>query len=297
MPLRLSMRFRGCVAVFVGMHLALGMLWGQQASPPVFYVGGTIGGGMSNLVNQNTFGFPKMSYRPEVVTRYGFQAGVAFRPWSKVQLGIERYQVRYNFRDTYASMSTIPQAELQKMVGMQLLTLSLTYRQHWIPRELSSVGTLKTIELELKKRHGFFLFGGPQFSLIRQAEVAFQMRTPGNENSWREVDIPEVKLLFDQYVPVDEIPNQLPEDARDLYTKGIFSLMGGVGWQMNLAPGFSATLEVSGSLSLNDFNSRERDGDGRYLWRRQVYSASNPKGYFQSTIYFMTVGANLYYSF
>lgn len=252
---------------------------------------------MSNLINQNNYGFPKMNYNLEVVTRFGFQGGVALRPWSKVQLGLERTNTRYRFMDSYSSMSTIPNGDLSKTVSMNLLTISLSYRQHLIPSELSEVGTIKTIELELKKRHGIFVFVGPQFSFFQQVDIAYQMRVGSTENPWNPVDLHEVKLLFDAYVPVDQIPDRLPEDGKELYTSGIFSLFGGVGWQMNLAPGFSAALEVAGSFSLNDFNSGARDTDNRYLWRRQVYSASDPKGYFQSTLYFMTIGANLYYTF
>lgn len=280
------------------------LLWFSAWTPvsgqfynPYFYVGGDVGGGFSNMLNQNNYGFPKMGYIPAIVTRYGMYGGVALRPWSRVQAGVHWQKAGYRFADSYASGSTEPNVDLRKQVDFQLLQVSLTYRQHLIPRDLAYVGTEKTIELALRQRHNVYMFLGPQFSFFRSAQVAYQKRNSGTGGTWQPADLEDIKPAFDNYVPVEEIPDRLPEDSRDLYKSYILSLLGGLGWQMNLSPEITACLDVSGSISVNDFNSGDRGPEGGYLWRRRVHSGTDPKAYFPSTIITLVISAGIEYRF
>lgn len=47
------------------------------------------------MLNQNNYGFPKMSYKPEILTQFGGHIGLAIRPWSKVQAGVQIQNARY----------------------------------------------------------------------------------------------------------------------------------------------------------------------------------------------------------
>jgi hypothetical protein len=268
-----------------------------QFYKPSLFLGLEVGGGASNLLNQNNYGFPKMGFAPAVVTQYGLQAGVALRPWSRIQAAVHWQNAGYSFSDSYASGSTEPTLDLRKTVDVSLLHLSFTYRQHLIPRELSYVGTEKTIELAIRQRHSAYVLAGPRLSFFRKADVAYQKRNDATGKTWQPADILDIKPAFDNYVPIDLIPDHLPEDGRDLYRSMILSLLGGVGWQMHLSPGFLAHLEAVGSISVNDFNSRARGPDGSYLWRRRVYSGQDPKAYFPSTMMTLVISAGLQYSF
>ncbi|MBP6184711.1 MAG: hypothetical protein KA479_07190, partial [Saprospiraceae bacterium] len=243
------------------------------------------------------YGFPKMSYKPEILTQFGGHIGLAIRPWSKVQAGVQIQNARYLFTDSYASASTEPNIDLRKTVSFSLLNISLTYRHHLISSELTYVGTEKSIELALQKKHSFFLLAGPQLGIFRSVDVQFSKRNAGTGNTWQASDLKDIKPAFDNYVPIDLIPDQLPEDRKDLYQSMVLSLLGGVGWNMHLAPGFSATLEASASITLNDFNSSDRNNDGTYIWRRRVYSGEDPKTYFSSSILNFTLGVGMHYTF
>ncbi len=289
--------FPSVVLVLLLLASSFDRAFAQFGPPPAFYIGGSVGGGLSNMLNQNNYGFPKMSYKPEILIRYGGHIGVAIRPWSKLQAGVEAQQVRYLFADSYASASTEANVDLRKTVAFSLLNFSLTYRHHLISSDLAYVGTEKSIELALKTKHSFFLIAGPQLGLFQSVDVQYSKRNQETGNTWQEADLKDIKPAFDNYVPVDLIPDQLPEDSRDLYKTVIFSMLGGFGWNMQLAPGFSATLEATGSISLNDFNSSERGSNGSYLWRRRVYSGEDPKTYFPSTILNLTLGVGMHYTF
>ena len=113
----------------------------------------------------------------------------------------------------------------------------------------------------------------------------------------QSADLIDIKPGFDAYVPVDEIPDHLPEDSRDLFQETILCLIGGLGWNMVLAPGFEITLEAQGFISILDLNSTERDQQNRYLWRRRVYSASDSEAYFPSSLQSLTLNAGIHYTF
>jgi len=282
--------------IALGLCLALFPARGQFYKPSVYF-GAEVGGGVSNLLNQNNYGFPKMGYIPAVVTRYGLTGGVALRPWSRIQAGVHWQKADYRFADSYASGSTEPTVDLRKNVDLRLLHISLTYRQHIIPRELTYTGNEKTIGLAIRQRHSAYVLAGPSLSFFRNAEVSYRKRNAATGNTWQPADILDIKPAFDNYVPIDQIPDRLPEDGRDLYRSWILSLLGGVGWQMHLSPGFMAHLEAIGSISVNDFNANTRGTDGSYLWRRRVYSGQDPKAYFPSTMLTLVFQAGLQYSF
>lgn len=285
------------ILLFVLSYYGTTSLRAQIGPAPTFYFGGSVGGGLSNMLNQNNYGFPKMSYKPEVLIQYGGHIGVAIRPWSKLQAGVQIQNARYLFTDSYASASTEPKIDLRKTVSLSILNISLTYRHHLISSDLTYVGTEKSIELAMQKKHSFYLLAGPQLGIIRSVDVEFSRRNDRTGNTWKESDLVDIKPAFDNYVPVNIIPDKLPEDKKDLYQSAILSLVGGFGWNMHLAPGFAATLEASASMSLNDFNSSDRDSEGNYLWRRRVYSGEDPKTYFHSSILNFTLGVGMHYTF
>lgn len=281
----------------------LWLLWpgGQtleaQFIKPRVYVGAMVGGGFSVILNQNTYGFPEMDYKPAVVSQFGGHVGLAMRPWSRLQLDVQIFNGIYKFNEDYSSSSTEGDISLRKQIDFTLINIPLTYRHYLVDPDISVVGTEKSIALALQKKHTFFVIVGPQITRFRKADVAFQKNSSATGFKWEPADLIDIKPGFDAYVPVDEIPDHLPDDTRDLFQETILCLIGGLGWNMVLAPGFEITLEAQGFISILDLNSTERDQQNRYLWRRRVYSGTDPEPYFPSVLQAATLNAGVHYTF
>ncbi len=273
-----------------------GSVWGQFAKPHV-YIGASVGGGLSAIINQNTYGFPEMDYKPAVAYQFGIHAGLAVRPWSRLQIGYQFFNATYKFNEEYSSGSTEGEIGLRKQIEFSLINIPLTYRHYIIDPDLAYVGNDKTIALALKKKNTLFIIVGPQITRFRKADVHFQKRSSATGFKWQPADLIDIKPGFDTYVPVDEIPDYLPDDTRDLFQKTILSLIGGLGWNMVLAPGFEISMEAQGYISIMDLNSSERDQQNRYIWRRQIYSGTDPESYFPSTLFSLTLNAGVHYTF
>ncbi len=268
-----------------------------QFAKPHFYIGANVGGGLSIIVNQNNYGFPEMNYNPAIATQYGVHAGLAMRPWSRLQVDYQRYQATYKFQETYSSSSTVGTISLRKQMDITLINIPLTYRHYFVDQELVDVGNEKSISIALEKRNTFFILLGPQITRFKKASVTYQMNSGATDFKWQPADLIDIKPGFDQYVPVHEIPDHLPSDGSDLFQETILCLVGGLGWNLILSPGLELTLEAQGYISVLDINSSERDQQNRYLWRRRVYSASDPDPYFPSSLQVLTLNAGIHYTF
>lgn len=268
-----------------------------QFIKPRVYAGALVGGGMSVTLNQNNYGFPEMDYKPAVISQVGGHIGLAMRPWSRLQLDVQIFSGSYKFSEEYSSNSTEGIISLRKQVEFTLINIPLTYRHYLVDPDISAVGTEKSMALALQKKHTFFILIGPQITRFRKADVAYQKNSSSTGFKWQPADLIDIKPGFDAYVPIDEIPDHLPDDTRDLYQETILCLVGGLGWNMVLAPRLEITLEAQGFMSLLDLNSSARDKQNRYLWRRRVYSASDPEAYFPSVLQSVTLNAGIHYTF
>lgn len=268
-----------------------------QFMRPHVYVGASVGGGLSAIINQNNYGFPEMNFGPEVVTQYGAHVGIALRPWSRLQVDYQRFNATYNFQESYASSSTDGVISLRKRIEISLVNIPLTYRHYLIDPDLVYAGNEKSISIALQRKNTFFLILGPQVTQFSKASVTYQKNSAATGFKWQPADLIDIKPGFDSYVPVAEIPDYLPTDSRDLFQETILCLVGGFGWNLILSPGLEITLEAQGFISVLDINSSERDQQNRYLWRRRVYSVSDPDPYFPSSLQVVTLNAGIHYTF
>ncbi len=268
-----------------------------QFTRPHVYIGISIGGGFSAIVNQNNYGFPEMNYGPEVITQFGGHMGIAIHPWNRIQLDYQIFNARYNFEEHYSSNSTEGEIYLRKQIDLTLINIPLTYRHYLIDTDLASVGNQKTIGIALKRKNTFFVIVGPQITLFRKAKINYHKNNASTDFKWKPADLIDIKPAFDQYVPVDKIPDHLPIDGRDLFQNTILCLRGGIGWNYNLSPELEITLEVAGFISLLDLNTTERDQQNRYKWRHRVYSISDPDPYLPSSLQTISLNASLHYTF
>ncbi|MCF8237527.1 MAG: hypothetical protein K9I85_05185 [Saprospiraceae bacterium] len=270
---------------------------GAQFLKPHVYVGASVGGGLSIIVNQNNYGFPEMNYNPAIATQYGVHAGLAMRPWSRLQVDYQIYRSSYRFSESYSSSSTDGILSLRKQIDITLVNIPLTYRHYIINPDLIYAGNEKSISIALQRKNTFFVLVGPQISSFKRASVTFQKNSAATGFKWQAADLIDIKPGFDGYVPIDEIPDHLPEDSRDLFQKTFLCLVGGVGWNLILSPGLEITLEAQAFFSLLDINSSDRDLQNRYLWRRRVYSASDPDPYYPASLQVLTLNAGIHYTF
>lgn len=268
-----------------------------QFAKPHVYTGASVGGGMSIIVNQNNYGFPEMHYTPAIATQFGAHIGLAMRPWSRLQLDYQIYNASYKFNESYSSASTDGLLSLKKQIDFTLINIPLTYRHYLIDSDLIYAGNQKSISIALQRKNTFFVLVGPQITRFKKASVSFQKNSSATGFKWKSVDLIDIKPGFDQYVPVDEIPDHLPDDGKDLFQETILCLVGGVGWNLILSPGLEITLECQAFFSILDINSSARDKQNRYLWRRRVYSVSDPDPYYPASLQVLTMNAGIHYTF
>ncbi len=243
-----------------------------------FYVGLVLGGGLSAILNHNTFGFPKMDYNPSGVQLYGINAGFAPKPWNRFQVGINYCRGEYNYSDTYGpySMSTESGMDMQKRISLELVQIPFTYRHYLFNQDKLMAIKKREAREELTRSDIFYVLGGIQVSIVRKGDMRISKKSEVTDGKWAEVDLIDLKPVFNSFIPVSKIPDYLPEDRTELFNPMLLEVMLGLGWNKKLGPRFDIGLECYGTISLTDVNSSNKSASGSYAWRRPYYLRGKP---------------------
>ncbi|HRW75460.1 MAG: hypothetical protein H6568_15060 [Lewinellaceae bacterium] len=266
---------------------------------PRWSIGFAGGGGVSAILNHNTFGFPELDYEPSAIQTVGLSVGYAPKPWGRVQLGMQIGRADYTYSEVYGPYEgcTETPISIRKEIGLQILQIPLTYRHYFFNEEKVLAFNQAESRRELEKPRLFYLLGGFQVTVIRDASLVLSKNSPSTGNTWQEVDLLDIKDGFDCFVPIYELPDHLPEDRSELFARATFDAVLGAGLVMKLGPDLDIGLEGRGAVSLSDLNTATRNRDGSYAWRYQVHSTSDPEPYAQAFLGSATLFAVLNYSF
>ncbi len=277
------------------------ILMGQnlQKEQPKWYVGFAGGGGVSAILNHNTFGFPELDYRPSPIKTLGVSVGYSPKPWGRIQLGIQIGRADYTYSETYGPYEDCTETpiSIQKEFGLNVMQIPLTYRHYFFNEEKLLAYNLAESRKELSKPRLFYLLGGFQVTMIRDANLALYKKSSATGNTWQAVDLIDIKNGFDCFVPVALLPDHLPEDKKELFAKATFDAVLGAGLVMRLGPNLEIGLEGRGTISLSDLNTATRDIGGSYAWRYQIHSSSDPEPYTQAYMSSLTLFGVMSYSF
>ncbi len=264
--------------------LTMGAIWSNplQAQDGTdqqsFYFGFALGGGLSAILNHNTFGFPKMDYNPSGVQLYGLNVGFAPQPWNRFQVGLNYSRGEYNYSDTYGpyAMSTESGMDMQKRISLELIQIPFTYRHYLFNQDKLMAIKKMEVREELTRTDVFYVLGGVQVSIVQSGNMRISKRSESTDGKWAEVDLIDLKPVFNSFIPVSKIPDYLPEDRTELFNPMLLEVMFGAGWNKKLGPRFDIGLECYGTISVTDVNSSNKAATGGYAWRRPYYLRGKP---------------------
>ncbi|MCF8237528.1 MAG: hypothetical protein K9I85_05190 [Saprospiraceae bacterium] len=278
-----------------------GQMTGQPLSKtgPRWSIGFAGGGGVSAILNHNTFGFPELDYKPSAIQTVGLSVGYAPKPWGRIQLGMQIGRADYTYSQAYGPYEgcTETPISIRKEIGLKVLQIPLTYRHYFFNEEKLLAFNQAESRKELAKPQLFYLLGGFQVTVIRDAGLVLSKNSSSTGNNWEVVDLVDIKEGFDCFVPIDELPDHLPEDRKELFASTTLDAVLGAGLVMKLGPDLDIGLEGRGVVSMSDLNSAARNLDGRYTWRYQIHSSSDPEPYTQAFLASVTLFGVLTYSF
>ncbi len=242
------------------------------------YIGFNIGGGLGAILNHNTFGFPKMDYNPSGVQMVGINLGFASMPWNRFQIGLNYSRGEFKYSDTYGpySLSTESGMDMQKSISTQFIQIPFTYRHYLFNQDKLMALKKREVREELRRPDVFYVLGGIQLSILQKGDLRISKRNAATENKWADVDLIDLKPVFNSFLPVSKIPDYLPENRNELFNPLILEVLLGAGWNKKLGPRFDIGLEVYGSISVTDVNSSNKATDGGYAWRRPYYLRGKP---------------------
>lgn len=278
-----------------------GELPGQtlQKEKPRWHIGFTGGGGISSILNHNTFGFPELDYHPSAIQTVGVTIGYAPHVWSRIQIGILFSRADYTYSETFGPYEgcTETPMSIRKNISLDLVQIPLTYRHFFYNEEKLLAFNQAESKAELSKPRLFYLLGGLQVTFIRDADLHLSKNSPSTGNQWVEADLVDIKSGFDCFIPVEDFPDHLPEDRSDLFAQATLDAVLGAGLVMKLGPNLELGLEGRGTVSLSDLNTNSRNPDGTYAWRRKIHSTSDPEPYAQAYLASASLLAVLNYAF
>lgn len=246
--------------------------------PPRFHLGLGVGGGISAIFNHNTFGFPKMDYNPSGMQVLGLNAGFSPQPWNRVQVGFQWMRGEYRYSDSYGVYvrSSEPEMDLEKTISLSYFQVPVTFRYFLYDQNKLMALRRREVMEEMNRENVFYLLGGIQVSFLRRGDMRLSKRGPATDNQWREADLADLKPVFDSFLPVSRIPDALPPDRSELFSRFLLEGMLGIGWKKKLGPRLDLGLEGYGTISINDVNSGNRAPDGSYAWRRPYFLRNKP---------------------
>ncbi len=266
---------------------------------PRWVIGFAGGGGIAAILNHNTFGYPELDYKPSAIQTVGGSVGYSANPVSRIQLGIQVGRADFTYSQAYGPYEgcTETPISIRKQIGLKVIQIPLTYRHFFFNEEKLFAFNQATSKAELAKPRLFYLLGGFQATIIRDASLILSKNSSSTGGKWQEVDLVDIKDGFDCFVPVDEFPDHLPADRRDLFTKMTLDAVLGMGLVMKLGPNLDIGLEGRGTVSLNDLNTDARNPDGTYAWRQKIHSTSDPEPYSQAYLGSLSLLAVVNYTF
>lgn len=246
--------------------------------PQRVYLGLGVGGGISAIFNHNTFGLPKMDYNPSGVQTLGINAGYAPQPWNRIQVGFNWMRGEYRYSDSYGvyARSSEPEMDMAKSISVSYFQVPVTFRHFLYDQNKLMALRRREVMDEMNRENVFYLLGGLQFSFLRTGDMQIRKRSAATGNQWRNADLADLKPVFDSFLPVSRIPDALPEDRRELFSRFLIEAVVGIGWKKKLGPSLDLGLEGYGTISINDLNSAARATDGSYAWRRPYYLRNKP---------------------
>lgn len=278
-----------------------GACFGQSLKKerPRWYIGFAGGGGISAILNHNTFGFPELDYHPSAMQTVGATVGYASHPWSRIQVGLQLGRADFTYSETYGPYAgcTETPMSIRKNIALEFVQIPLTYRHFFYNEEKLLAFNQAESKAELSKPRLFYLLAGFQMTFIRDANLVLSKNSPSTGNQWVEADLVDIKGGFDCFIPVDDFPDHLPADRRDLFAKMTLDAVLGMGLVMKLGPDLDIGLEGRGTVSLSDLNTSRRNPDGRYAWRQKIHSTSDPEPYAQAYLASASLFAVLNYAF
>lgn len=246
-----------------------------------FTLGAGIGGGFGAIIHHNGLGFPRLDYDASGVQQFSLYAAVNPRAWSRIQTGIGFTRGEYLFTDTHGpytgrSKGSESYIDMQKLITVSYVTVPLTYRHYFYNIKSLLSTEEKVAAAEATKKDLFYGMIGIQAFILADGDLELRKRNEATNGQWVVADILDIKPVFEKFIPVDQIPDHLPADGRELYNPLVFGVTVGFGWNKRLTSSLDVGLELTASGTLTDINSAARNPDGTYAWRFPYYLRGKP---------------------